>query len=49
MRYRALGRTGLRVSEIGLGTWPFGGDEYGAVDDAESVATIRAALDQGVA
>ncbi len=26
MKYRALGRTGLRVSVIGVGTWQFGGE-----------------------
>src|SRR5574341_1091382 len=48
MKYRNLGRTGLNISEIGLGTWPMGGDEYGVVDDAECVCTIQAAIDNGV-
>ena len=26
MRYRILGKTGLRVSVIGVGTWQFGGE-----------------------
>ena len=26
MKYRTLGRTGLRVSVVGLGTWQFGGE-----------------------
>jgi aryl-alcohol dehydrogenase-like predicted oxidoreductase len=48
MNYRTLGRTGLRCSEIGLGTWAFASQIYGAVSEPEALATIRAALDVGV-
>lgn len=48
MRYRLLGRTGLRVSEIGLGTWPLSGNSYGLTDDAESARLIEKAHAEGV-
>jgi aryl-alcohol dehydrogenase-like predicted oxidoreductase len=48
MRMRPLGTTGLDVSELSIGTWAFGGDEWGAADDAGAIATIRAAIDAGV-
>jgi aryl-alcohol dehydrogenase-like predicted oxidoreductase len=48
MRTRPLGTTGFNVSEIAIGTWAFGGDEWGAADDAGAVATIRAAVAAGV-
>ncbi|MEZ5274774.1 MAG: aldo/keto reductase [Opitutaceae bacterium] len=48
MKTRPLGRTGLQVSEIGLGTWAFNSWIYGQVDNAESVRTIRTALDLGI-
>lgn len=49
MKYRSLGRTGLKVSEIGLGTWAFGSPSiYGAVDAASAARTIRGALAAGV-
>jgi aryl-alcohol dehydrogenase-like predicted oxidoreductase len=44
---RALGSTGLRVSALGLGCMGMS-DLYGPADEAESLATIRAALDAGV-
>lgn len=51
MHYRVLGRTGLRVSEIGLGAWAIGGNghgnSYGPTDDAVSVAAVRRAVDLG--
>lgn len=47
MKYRALGRTGWKVSEISFGTWAIGG-AWGAVDDEESLAALRQAIDCGV-
>jgi len=52
MRTRPLGRTGLRVSEIGFGAWAIGGNthgnSYGPTDDAESVAAVQRAVERGV-
>lgn len=47
MQTRALGPRGLRVSALGLGCMGMS-DLYGAADEAESLATIHAALDAGV-
>ena len=56
MQYRMLGRTGLRVSEVGFGAWAIGGPAklgeleigWGEVDDAMSLRAIEAAYDAGV-
>ena len=40
--------TSLRVSRVALGTWAMGGWMWGGTDQRESVATIRAALHQGI-
>ena len=40
--------TQLRVSRVALGTWAMGGWMWGGTDYRESVATIRAAFEQGV-
>jgi aryl-alcohol dehydrogenase-like predicted oxidoreductase len=40
--------TQLKVSRVALGTWAMGGWMWGGTDQRESVATIHAALDQGV-
>lgn len=48
MKERCLGRTGLRVSEIGLGGWPMGGRSYGPVRDADSLEALETAWDSGV-
>ena len=48
MKYRPLGNTGLKVSEIGLGTWSFASRAYGTVDPTDANAVVQAALDGGV-
>src|SRR5471030_320998 len=53
MKYRALGRTGLTVSEIGFGAWGIGGrtvahTSYGDTDDATSLSALARALDCGI-
>ncbi len=53
---RELGRSGIRVSAMGLGCWAIGGPfwrgdtpvGWGEVDDAESIRAIHVALDMGV-
>jgi aryl-alcohol dehydrogenase-like predicted oxidoreductase len=40
--------TQLHVSRVGLGTWAMGGWMWGGTDERDSVATIQAALDQGI-
>ena len=47
MERRSFGKTDLTVSTIGLGCYGMSG-AYGPADDAESIATIRRALDLGV-
>jgi aryl-alcohol dehydrogenase-like predicted oxidoreductase len=47
MIIRQLGKDGPRVAAIGLGCMGMSG-VYGETDDAESIATIHAALDAGV-
>ncbi len=46
MRYRLLGRTGLKVSEYMLGTMSYGSD--GNTDEAECSKIVHAALDRGI-
>lgn len=48
MNYRILGRTGLKISEIGFGCWAIGGQSYGSVRDEDSLQALRTAFDQGV-
>ena len=47
MQYRILGKTGLRVSAIGLGTMVHAG-HFGPMKDSESLAAIETALELGV-
>lgn len=51
MRIRLLGRTGLKVSEVCLGTWTFGSapgrDEVAGSSEEESLRILSAYLDQG--
>jgi aryl-alcohol dehydrogenase-like predicted oxidoreductase len=47
LKYRDLGETGMRISEVSLGTWAFGG-EWGEVSDEDSYAALNRAVDLGV-
>ena len=44
----AIGTSQLRTSRIGLGTWAIGGWMWGGTDEAQSIATIRTAIERGV-
>jgi len=48
MEYRTLGRTGLRVSDVGFGAMTIGGEAFGPTDDAESLKALHHALDVGM-
>src|SRR5260370_16517722 len=51
MKYRVLGKTGLKVSEVGFGAWAIGGNahgnSYGPTDHEQSLAAIERALQLG--
>jgi aryl-alcohol dehydrogenase-like predicted oxidoreductase len=51
MNYKTLGRTGLKVSEVGFGAWAIGGNEhgnsYGPTVDEVSIAAVKRALELG--
>ncbi len=47
MKYRELGRTGWKVSEISFGAWAIG-SMWGSVDEKESMAALHKALDVGI-
>jgi aryl-alcohol dehydrogenase-like predicted oxidoreductase len=48
MKYRRLGRAGLRVSVIGVGTWQFGGEWGKAFSQAEVNQILGRARDLGI-
>ena len=48
MEHAILSGTEMNVSRIALGTWAIGGWMWGGSDEAESIRTIHAALDQGI-
>ncbi len=48
MRYRQLGQTGLKVSEVGFGCWGIAGDSYGTTDDVISIDALHYSIEKGV-
>ena len=48
MEQISIGKSALKTSRIGLGTWAIGGWEWGGTDEAESIATIRSAVERGI-
>jgi aryl-alcohol dehydrogenase-like predicted oxidoreductase len=47
MKYRLLGRTGLKVSEIGFGAWAIG-SHWGAQNISDSVEALHKSIDLGL-
>ena len=48
MRSRSLGKTGLRISEMSLGTWGLSGDGYGPVPERDQEKVLRRGLEMGI-
>ena len=48
MEFVEIPGTSIRASRIALGTWAIGGWMWGGNDEAQSIATIRSAVDRGV-
>lgn len=49
MKYRKLGKSGIRVSEIGFGAWVIGLDWWGKkIDDDEGLKMLKKAYDLGI-
>ena len=48
MHLRTFGGDAARVSEVGVGTWQFGGTEWGNVAEADALSTLRAAAEAGI-
>ncbi len=48
MRQSNFGKTGLTVSEVGMGTWELGGREWGDINEKEAIDLLRYAFEKGV-
>src|SRR5271169_1982576 len=48
VKYRSLGRTGLIVSEVCLGTMQFGKNNVGNLDQAAAAGMVKFAIDRGI-
>ena len=48
MKYRTLGKTGYKISEISLGTWQVGGKWGSAFDEEVAETIIHKAVDLGI-
>jgi len=48
MNYRKLGKTGMMISEVSLGTWQIGGRWGSDFDDRTADETLNQAIDQGI-
>ncbi|MBI4894926.1 MAG: aldo/keto reductase [Candidatus Aenigmarchaeota archaeon] len=51
MKYRDFGKTQSKVSEVGMGCWAIGGNEYGnsygSTDDSDSIRAIKRSVELG--
>ncbi|MDX8360725.1 aldo/keto reductase [Cytobacillus sp. IB215316] len=48
MKYRPLGNTGIRVSEVGFGSWQLGNrKDWGGMNDDQAIKLVHEAINQG--
>lgn len=48
MELHQLGQSKIKVSSIVLGTWAIGGSMWGGTNEQDSIAAIKASLEQGI-
>jgi len=48
MKYRILGKTNYKISEISYGSWSLGGADWGDVSEEQAFLTLNKAIDLGV-
>jgi aryl-alcohol dehydrogenase-like predicted oxidoreductase len=48
LKFREFGNTGVKISEISLGTWQLGGTWGAEYDEKTALATLEAAYEQGI-
>ncbi|WGG48246.1 aldo/keto reductase [Rugamonas sp. DEMB1] len=48
MHHRVLGKSGLRLAEVGYGAWGIGNSSWLGADDADSMRALHRAMDLGV-
>jgi aryl-alcohol dehydrogenase-like predicted oxidoreductase len=48
MKYRTLGKTGIRISEISLGTWQLGGGWGAPFDESEAEKLLESSFNEGI-
>lgn len=48
LNYRELGKSGIMISEIGMGLWAAGGDAWGQTEDDKILDAVDYALDAGI-
>src|SRR5690554_1045443 len=48
MNYRTLGKTGLKISEVGYGAWGIGKTAWIGASDDESVLALNRSIDLGL-
>lgn len=48
MKYRILGKTNYKISEISYGSWSLGGADWGDVSEEQAMIVLNKAIDSGV-
>jgi len=48
MKYREIGRSGIKASVVGFGAWAIGGWMWGGAEEKEAIEAIKTAIDSGI-